>query len=120
MKKSVKQAIFTKVFKHINKQGPCTASYFEPRYQYKNKSCAIGCLIPKDQYKRGIEFNPVEEDKVWKVLVNLYPSLTNRDKSFMNKLQLAHDDHYTDQNEKPAWLKEMRKIAKNYHLLMPK
>jgi hypothetical protein len=118
MNKSERQAVFTKVYRHLLEQGVCTYRDL-PKYHYRGKSCAIGCLIPVEKYDKGIENLGISDDKVWKFLEGVMPNLSEDDYSFMSRLQGSHDCGYVYAG-KDGWLKEMRFIAKDYHLLMPK
>ena len=70
--------------------------------------CAIGCLIPDDEY------SPLIERKGVRSLV--IPTLRNLDREFLAEMQETHD-FYSPED----WEKRFRYIAKEYHLtLLPK
>jgi hypothetical protein len=119
MNKKERQSIFTKVYKHLDEQGECLNGSGLPRYYFHGRSCAIGCLIPKEKYKKSIENNDVSIDKVWTFLLGVIPNLADSDLSFMAALQCAHDWDYNLKG-KEGWVKAMVKISNQYNLRVPK
>lgn len=59
-----KQETFDKVAKHLLTQGTKCLCKGEPRYYYRKKMCAIGCLIPEKTYSplmEGLVANSIAE-----------------------------------------------------------
>jgi hypothetical protein len=105
--------------KSMNDEGECL--YRGPN----GLMCAVGCLIPDDQYDPNMENNPID------VLLNtdllqgdLRKTLT-RFKSLLNKLQILHDDeapwtnkgHETDEERLIRWEKGFKSIASKHKLV---
>lgn len=110
------QTAFNKVVKHLLKQGRTAMNDQENTCMYwRNKDtglkCAIGCLIPKDEYHKGLEgmtaFTLNEENKLPK-------SLKELDLNLLDDLQAIHDDR-----DPQTWLQQLGTIAVKYSLSMP-
>ncbi len=128
MNKKLKQKIFNKVYTHLRVQGPCVdhregpfGHVDVPKYHFRGKSCAIGCLIPKAKCRR-IEDLTITDDRVFNLLQTEYPSMTESDVPFLKKLQVAHDLYYASavQGSLNDWVDRMTDIAKSYKLTVPK
>ena len=50
-----KQQVFNTVAKHLLTQKKKSIKDGTCRYRYRNLSCAVGCLIPKEEYSPKLE-----------------------------------------------------------------
>jgi hypothetical protein len=107
------QEIFDKVAKHLLAQG---AQALSPqtgacKYRAGGLACAVGCLIPDEEYSLALEGLTVKE-LVGKGL--LPPSLGGVDIGLLTKLQQVHDSC------RPSdWPERLRDLALDLGLVPP-
>ncbi len=76
--------------------------YLDP----EGNKCAVGCLIPEEQYSSKLEGLIASDDEI----KNL-PCMQGLDIDFLRDLQLIHDA-----NDPHEWRKELENIANSYSL----
>lgn len=98
------QTTLEKVVRHMFKQGkPAQNQFGECVYRGpEGTMCAVGCLIPDDQYRPEMDLstNLLEEPLGTSVSsvrkrfpdVPFFAQMTNYDEEFLSKLQNIHDD----------------------------
>lgn len=105
------QEAFTTMVLHLRKQGKrstmknrSTCRYYGP----DGLMCAVGCLIPEDEYRCSFEGNAVGviQDKV--------PSIYSLNTGLLSDMQETHD--YVDIED---WEESFSDIAKEYNLTLP-
>ncbi len=123
-----KQEVFDKVANHLltqNRKAINTGNlspYVKCVYRTKDgRKCAIGCLIPDDQYDPHIEgcspnVNPDQAVSsggamLSKILISQLGELTEQDYQFLRELQFIHDTC-----EVQYWRDDLTRTAK-IHLL---
>ena len=107
------QTAFNKAANHLLKQGEKSFmndddDELSPSCAYRGaeaKMCAIGCLIPDDEYKEGFERRSVDYLKDTARL----PCLQGLNGNMLRSLQTVHDACNTHE-----WRGKLRKIAKLY------
>ena len=111
------QEAFTTVVLHLRKQGRRSTKPGGPRstdaylcyYRAGNLKCAVGALIPDEQYTPRMEGLPVRlVQRNWPVLKGISPSL-------LSDLQITHD--FSDPKE---WENQFTFLAQAYELEVPK
>lgn len=113
-----KQELFTRVVTHLRLQGKQSMTPDHVICAYRGAdgtSCAVGCLIPDDQYSDAIEGNNIislaYRDDCPQILKDL---MGEGHKDLLHELQAIHDDFRpTD------WEQEFSFLAKQYELTMP-
>ncbi len=109
------QQAFTKMVKHLRKQGVQSASTRGRalcRYRGPNGlMCAVGCLIPDNLYKKSFEGVAV---------LGLYNTLggtlfKNVSHDVLSDMQQVHDNFSPSQ-----WEDGFERVARQYHLTLPK
>jgi hypothetical protein len=125
MKKMTRQEIFEKVAKHLLTQnakakGEPSGAFAGCLYydSTTGRKCAIGCLIPQDQY------DPIMEDQGYifnnELVVNALISVgidcgcNGADYYFIQLLQKIHDNHHVSQ-----WKRYLRDFAVTWDLDIP-
>lgn len=88
------QEIFETVSRHLFKQGKRSVSGSGSCCLYRGPngtSCAVGCLIPDDQYNPGMEY--ISVDRLIENFVDTTPVLKSlkRNVGLLAELQSAHD-----------------------------
>lgn len=105
------QETFNKVRDHLLKQ-KCKARDNERVCMYRapdGKMCAVGCLIPDELYKEGME------GRTFDMLMEGFPELESifpLERSFYAELQYIHDDSCSDE-----WEKLLRSFAERRGLI---
>ena len=112
-----RQEIFTKVYKHLMKQGRKALST-HGGCQYRSPyglKCAIGCLIPNglydpewDNYGTGVTIILTESKELTKLLGG------RRNVNMLQSLQSVHDD-----NKVEYWKEALEKAAKKHGMEIP-
>lgn len=67
--------------------------------------CAIGALIPDEEYRSSFEGNAV------RMIYKDVPALQSVDLPFLQDLQFLHDDH-----DPPYWPRELKRFAAKYEV----
>ena len=88
--------------KSVNAKGSCV--YRGP----KALRCAVGCLIPDDQYKRSLE------GKGASCIANKVPALSDIGPGLLSEMQLVHDDLDVSQ-----WEEGFKDVAQVFSLTLP-
>ncbi len=102
------QEAFTTVVLHLRKQGRRAQDHSKCRYRAPDGcKCAIGALIPDDQY------NPKLEGRTVLALTHL-PALQDLNSFLLSDLQITHDVYYPDE-----WEKRFEHLAGKYKLEVP-
>lgn len=109
--RELNQAAFDKVVRHLRKQG-------EPSYQADGESCAyrgedgrmcaVGCLIPDEQYSLSLE------DRTVAYVMMGVPALSGLSHGMLDDLREVHDNLDPDD-----WEAGLRSVAADYGLTMP-
>lgn len=97
------QEVFDKVKKHLLKQNSKAMDGDNCVYRSPNGSqCAIGCMIPDDQYDETMELNNAA------ILIEEWPDLpfANINPNFLKDLQEIHDYDDNDVVDWPILLQE--------------
>ena len=108
------QTAFNKVVKHLLKQGRAARDNDRVcRYRDydSGRKCAIGCLIPNDEYKKSMEGSSIfglAEEGI------LPSSLKELNLELLDDLQHVHD-----YREPSTWLQQLGTVAVKYNLSMP-
>lgn len=103
------QEAFDEVCLHLAQQKRrCTVEGTLCKYRHRGMKCAVGALIPDDEYRA--EFD--NETFGMEVLKEQIPSLRGISTSLLVKLQLAHDGSYSLQQLH----RRLIEIAANYDL----
>jgi hypothetical protein len=80
---------------------------------YKGAKCYVGVLIPDRLYKKEMEGEGIKH----LILIREFPSINkhlgNENSGFLSDLQIIHDCHFLDREEK------LRDLAKKYNLKIP-
>lgn len=108
------QEAFEKMVIHLRKQG--ARATFVPgtglsscMYRAPNGfRCAVGCLIPDDEYRPWFEGAGVTK------VVNDVPSLASVSRNLLAAMQAVHDNH-----EVTAWEAQFSEVAEDYGLKLP-
>lgn len=110
------QEIFDKVVDHLRRQGKKARSA-SGRCMYRTHSnegtilkCAIGCLIPDDEYSSKMEGANV--NKCMSYSPTLYRLLVSSDVELAYVLQFVHDTKDVD-----AWEESFKQVAKDHELV---
>lgn len=104
------QEAFTKVVRHLRKQGKLSTRGGICQYRAPDGSmCAIGCLIPDEKYE------PRMEGKAVSSLLYEFPHLQEYlpEPLFCGPLQSIHD-----QANPPKWEQVFRNVAEAYSLTL--
>ena len=92
------QQTFNKISKHLLTQLEVSATNQQCLYRMNSGlQCAVGCLIPDDQYYGALEGNSVEH------IVGQVPALQFHDFYTMTQLQLLHDDAWNKKRIGERW-----------------
>lgn len=109
------QEIYNKVKAHLLNQMKKAATYLEDGsldqclYRGPNDTkCAIGCLIPDDDYYVGLEERPADHPRVLGLLAK--QGITGEAR-FLSLLQYVHD-----MCEVEKWERELRRVAIDFGL----
>lgn len=108
------QEAFEKMVIHLRKQG--AKATVNPEYSgsscmYRAPNgfrCAVGCLIPDDEYRPWFEGGGVTK------IVNDVPSLASVSMNLLVAMQAVHDNH-----EVSAWEAQFSEVAECYGLKLP-
>ena len=108
------QQAFTKMVKHLRKQGKQSISPRSLGCKYRGPNglqCAVGCLIPDEVYKNSFEGVAV---------LGLYKTLCstifkNVDIGLLTQMQEVHDCFAPSQ-----WENQFERVARRFHLTLPK
>jgi len=106
------QEVFTKVVTHLLNQGE-RAETSEGGCLYRTPSglkCAVGCLIPDDKYRPGME----TDGAGWSLRYILGLLHLQTHYWLLRRLQLVHDTQ-----ECGEWRSQLTVIANDYGLIMP-
>jgi hypothetical protein len=108
------QAAFEKVVRHLLKQGRTsltdpddalsTCAYRSP----DGLMCAVGVLIPDDQYRSAFEDLSVDD------VAPRIPALKMLDVGLLRRLQVVHDDGHPE-----LWKRDLEDVAASFGLTMP-
>lgn len=117
-----RQQIFDKVCNHlVVKQ--CARAYSEENLscQYRtddDKMCALGCLIPKKDYKKSFEADgPIDDNLLVQDYFKNNGINVKKNLRFLKDLQRAHDN--ADEDFMSEVVHNLRQIAREYHLRQP-
>lgn len=109
------QEVFNTVVRHLGKQKsrsvhPEFMQVLNPcAYRgYAGKKCAVGVLIPDEQYSAGFECKGVES------IAHRIPALAGMDIKFLSALQSVHD-----RTEPFEWETALREMARKRKLIFP-
>lgn len=111
------QEAFTIMVQHLRKQGVRSAKPGGPRstnaylcyYRAGKLKCAVGALIPDEQYTPGMEGMPAKlVQRNWPVLKGISPGLLDR-------MRILHDTV-----DPENWESEFAFLAQDYELEVPK
>jgi hypothetical protein len=106
------------------------ATDYGPVYRnVTDKTCAVGCLIPKKLYDKVIEGTAVDalfdgteqttsfntENKYNKVRRKIIDHWKGLNRELLSELQNIHDNCEPDE-----WKKQLIRVAKRYYLTLPK
>ena len=112
------QSIFNKVLAHLRKQGVASQNTDGGTCLYRGpngRSCAIGCLIPDDEYKEIFEYQ--EATAILPLLSYDYTNYVH----LLTALQCAHDFHMPSPGKSCrsmyTWEAEMRNISLKFNLV---
>jgi hypothetical protein len=101
------QEAFTIARDHLLKQGKRSVNGEACLYRASDGSkCAVGCLIPDDQYDGVIENHPVED------IIDHVPALRGLNLTLLDALQSIHDNENPD-----GWEADLRKAANEFKLI---
>ncbi len=104
------QEAFETMVRHLRRQGQRsenangTCLYRGP----DGLRCAVGCLIPDDQYKRSLEGKDA-----WVITKNV-PALSHIGGRLLSEMQSIHDDCDVSQ-----WEEGFKDVARYYKLTLP-
>jgi hypothetical protein len=107
------QEAFDRVVRHLLKQGRKAAdSDGVCRYRGPDgTSCAVGCLIPDEEYSPLMEGKAVDSASMRQ---RMPPSLVDLNERLLLSLQRVHD-----QKSPGNWLGELERVAEQFGLTMP-
>lgn len=109
------QKIYDKVAKHLLTQMKQSVSADLEGCAYRGEGgtmCAIGCLIPDDLYRKGMEGKHAQFVlRTWPELNKIIGAEDGRDYNFLLALQRIHD-----RRQPEAWLNELTDFARAYDL----
>lgn len=103
------QEAFTKMVRHLRKQGKPSFLEDEATCAYrgeKGRMCAVGCLIPDEQYHTSMEGQPAN--------MIYAPALVGLDHELLLAVQRIHDGRPPSQ-----WEKNLAQCAFDFRLEMP-
>lgn len=103
------QEAFDKVCAHIKAQGHPSRGEEYCLYRNGPDKCAIGALIPDDEYSAALELNNVED------IADQVDALQGLDPRFLSRLQSAHDNAISE-HWVPDALTRLREVAIEYEL----
>lgn len=104
------QEAFDKVLAHLRKQGRAAKQNRMCMYRAPDGCmCAVGCLIPDDEYYDGMEGMPFSK------FIDKTPSLHVVNTKLLGYMQSAHDTKLRYNGIK-SWEREMDRIAFIYGL----
>ena len=104
------QEAFETMVRHLRKQGRTSVNargacaYRGP----KGLRCAVGCLIPDDQYKRSFEGETAE------CIAKKVPALSDIEPGILSEMQSIHDDCDVSQ-----WEEGFKGVARYCKLTLP-
>ena len=100
------QEAFTTSARHLLKQDRKSLDHRQGcAYRAGKLKCAIGCLIPDDQYFKNLEGKSVAH------IYYQIPALEGLDSDLLIALQKVHDDSRSDN-----WSSKLQSIAKQHKL----
>ena len=105
------QEAFNIMVNHLRKQNKKSVDSLSDKCLYRGPNglkCAIGCLIPDDEY------SPLMEGKVISSIHKKVSTLKNLDRYFLVSMQDIHDQYYISQ-----WETEFYRVARIYGLTLP-
>jgi hypothetical protein len=109
------QQIFTKVSKHLIKQGEPSMTGYQCLYRSPaGLSCAVGCLIPDADYRKRLEGCSTTDDRVMEALhsvIGVDPASRINKLALLADLQEVHDDYQPN-----AWPKKLAQVRHAYNL----
>ena len=104
------QEILDKVANHLLTQNEKAYNEDEHSCAYldpEGRKCAVGCLIPDDQYSKELEGAIITSNPKLKAL----PCMQGLDLDFLRDLQMLHDRSPTSK-----WRKELEELANQNNL----
>lgn len=105
LKTWTRQQVFNKVANHLLQQNKSSAKNGVCLYKGpKGLRCAAGCLIPTEEYSKGLEHNQWE-DLIYDGIV------PGKHRKLIKELQHLHDE-----KEPCAWMDGLKAIAKEFNL----
>jgi len=108
---SSKQDIFDFVSRKIIEQGgPCVDEYASCYYRHDGRKCAMGWLIPDNEYIPDMEQNNIDD-----ILKIFYPNVEVPNIKFISELQAVHDRCAVYDFSK-TWPFSMKVVAINHGL----
>ena len=105
------QEAFETMVRHLRKQGCQSVSEHGTRCLYRGpngRMCAVGCLIPDDQYKRSFEGETAE------CIAKKVPALSDIEPGILSEMQCIHDDCDVSQ-----WEEGFKGVARYCKLTLP-
>ena len=108
LNEATEQQVFDTISTHLLTQKSKSEMYAPYTCAYRSgegKACAVGCLIPIEDYK------PEYERNKWTQLISKYEYLPHRHSSFLSRLQRIHDSI-----EPRDWPTALRSLAKSHYL----
>jgi len=110
-----KQKTFNKVARHLLEQGERASDMGTCRYRDGNgRSCAVGCLIPDDEYTPGFEGDIVSFDEGVSVpLIVKYLKSRGFNLELLGDLQDLHDGVNPED-----WIDGLRRVAVRHRLMV--
>ena len=112
------QQIFDKVSNHLltqNRKSLGTSSGSSCAYRgVMGATCAVGCLIPDNEYLSSMEGQSIDADEVWAIL---FPIVKAGKHVRGIKFDLLEDlQHLHDFNSVPEWPDRLQECANNFNL----
>lgn len=106
LKDATAQAVFDQIVNHLRAQGePCKDDLCVCYYRREGKSCAAGCLIADDEYKKEYE------GRGWDSLAN-ESKVTKEHKDLIYAMQKIHDCYPVRE-----WEKSFEDVAERFSLV---
>lgn len=102
-----RQETFDRVMDHLRKQGRPAIHVGTCRYRERGNKCAIGALIPDEEYRRRMEGLGAGAT----MILDAIPGAGSEDGSFLRALQLIHDGAATDHSEPGSFLEKVESRA---------
>ncbi len=105
------QEAFETMVRHLRRQGKRSVRIGAYTCLYRGPNglrCAVGCLIPDDQYKRSLE------GKAASCIANKVPALSDIGPGLLSEMQSVHDDLDVSQ-----WEEGFKDVAQVFSLTLP-